>query len=38
MQLLPDDLVTQVIHSIKDEPIIHFLNLCNKICNTFQRI
>jgi hypothetical protein len=39
MQLLPDDLVTQIIiQSIKDEPVIHFLNLRNKICDTFQRI
>jgi hypothetical protein len=36
MQLLPDELVTQIIiHSIKDEPIFHFLNLRNKICGTF---
>jgi hypothetical protein len=39
MQLLPDELVTQIIiHSIKDEPITHFLNLRNKICGTFRRI
>jgi hypothetical protein len=39
MQLLLDELVTQIIiHSIKDEPIFHFLNLCNKICSTFRRI
>jgi hypothetical protein len=39
MQLLPDELVTQIIiHSIKDEPIFHFLNLCNKICSTFRHI
>jgi hypothetical protein len=39
MQLLPDDLVTKIIiHSIKDEPVFHFLNLHNKICGTFQRI
>jgi hypothetical protein len=26
MQLLPDELVTQIIiHSIKDEPVFHFL-------------
>jgi hypothetical protein len=38
MQLLPDDLVTQIIiHSIKDEPVFHFLKLRNKICGTFQR-
>jgi hypothetical protein len=37
--LLPDELVTQIIiHSIKDEPIFHFLNLHNKICGTFRRI
>jgi hypothetical protein len=36
MQLLPDDLVTKIIiHSIKDEPVFHFLNLHNKICGTF---
>jgi hypothetical protein len=35
MQLLPDELVTQIIiHSIKDEPIFHFLNFRNKICGT----
>jgi hypothetical protein len=39
MQLLPDELVTQIIiHSIKDEPIFHFPNLRNKIYGTFQRI
>jgi hypothetical protein len=39
MLLLPDELVTQIIiHSIKDEPIFHFLNLRNKICGTFRRI
>jgi hypothetical protein len=39
MQLLPDELVTQIIiHSIKDEPIFHFLNLLNKICGTFRHI
>jgi hypothetical protein len=39
MQLLLDELVTQIIiHSIKDEPVIHFLNLHNKICGTFRRI
>jgi hypothetical protein len=39
MQLLPHDLVTQIIiHSIKDEPVIHFLNHRNKICGTFRRI
>jgi hypothetical protein len=39
MQLLPDDLVTQIIiHSIKDELVFHFLNLRNKICGTFRRI
>jgi hypothetical protein len=37
--LPPDELVTQIIiHSIKDEPIFHFLNLHSKICGTFQRI
>jgi hypothetical protein len=39
MQLLPDDLVTQIIiHSIKDEPIFHFLNIRNKICGSFRCI
>jgi hypothetical protein len=39
MQLLPNELVTQIIiHSIKDKPIFHFLNLRNKICGTFRRI
>jgi hypothetical protein len=39
MQLLPDELVTQIIiHSIKDELVINFLNLRNKICGTFLRI
>jgi hypothetical protein len=37
--LLPDELLTKIIiHSIKDEPIFHFLNLRNKICSTFWRI
>jgi hypothetical protein len=39
IQLLPDELVTQIIiHSIKDKPVFHFLNLRNKICGTFWRI
>jgi hypothetical protein len=39
MLLLPDELVTQIIiHSIKDEPVFHFLNLHNKICGTFRCI
>jgi hypothetical protein len=39
MLLLPDELLTNIIiHSIKDEPIFHFLNLRNKICSTFRRI
>jgi hypothetical protein len=39
MLLLPDELVTQnIIHTIKDEHVFHFLNLRNKICGTFQRI
>jgi hypothetical protein len=39
MQQLLDELVTQIIiHSIKDESVIHFLNLHNKICGTFRRI
>jgi hypothetical protein len=39
MQLLPDELLTKtIIHSIKDEPVFHFLNLRNKICNTFRCI
>jgi hypothetical protein len=39
MLLLPDELLTKIIiHSIKDEPVFRFLNLRNKICNTFRRI
>jgi hypothetical protein len=39
MLLLPDELITKIIiHSIKDEPIFHFLNLRTKICGTFWRI
>jgi hypothetical protein len=39
MLLLSDELLTKiVIHSIKDEPIFHFLNYRNKICSTFRRI
>jgi hypothetical protein len=39
MLLLSDELVTKIIiHSVKDEPVFHFLNLCNKICGTFRRI
>jgi hypothetical protein len=39
MLLLPDELLTKInIHSIKDEPVFHFLNLRNKICSTFWRI
>jgi hypothetical protein len=39
MLLLPDELVTKItIHSIKDEPVFHFLKLRNKICGTFRRI
>jgi hypothetical protein len=39
LMLLPDELVTQIIiHSIKDEPIFHFLNLRNQICGTFRCI
>jgi hypothetical protein len=39
MQLLPDELITQIIiHSIKDKPIFNFLNLRNKIYDTFCRI
>jgi hypothetical protein len=39
MLLLPDELVTKIIiHSIKDEPVFHFLNLRNKICGTFRCI
>jgi hypothetical protein len=38
MQVLLDELVTQIIIlSIKDEPVIHFLNLRNKICDIFRR-
>jgi hypothetical protein len=37
--LLPDELLTKIIiHSIKDVAVFHFLNLCNKICDTFRRI
>jgi hypothetical protein len=37
--LLLYELLTKIIiHSIKDEPIFHFMNLGNKICNTFRRI
>jgi hypothetical protein len=39
MLLLPDELLTKIfIHSIKDEPIFHFLNLRNKFYGTFRRI
>jgi hypothetical protein len=39
MLLLPDEILTKIIiHSIKDEPVFHFLKLRNKICNTFWRI
>jgi hypothetical protein len=39
MLLLLDELLTKIIiHSIKDEPVFHFLNLRNKICSTFRRI
>jgi hypothetical protein len=39
MLLLPDELLSQIIiHSIKDEPVFHFLNLRNKIRDTFRRI
>jgi hypothetical protein len=35
MLLLPDELLTKIIiHSIKDEPVFHFLNLHNKIYGT----
>jgi hypothetical protein len=37
MQLLPDELVNQIIiHSIKDEPVFHFLKLRKRICGTFR--
>jgi hypothetical protein len=37
--LLSDELISQIIiHSIKDEPVYHFLNLRNKIYDTFWRI
>jgi hypothetical protein len=37
--LLLDELLTMIIiHSIKDEPVFHFVNLRNKICSTFRRI
>jgi hypothetical protein len=39
MLLLPDELLTKIIiHSIKDVDVFHFLNLLNKICDTFRRI
>jgi hypothetical protein len=39
MLLLSNELLTKIIiHSIKDEAIIHFLNLRNKICSTFRCI
>jgi hypothetical protein len=39
IKLLLDELVTQIIiHSIKDEPVFHFLNLRNKISSTYRRI
>jgi hypothetical protein len=37
--LLPDELLTKIIiHSIKDVAVFHFLNLRNKIYDTFRRI
>jgi hypothetical protein len=37
--LLPDELLTKIIiHSIKDVAVFHFLNLHNKICDSFWRI
>jgi hypothetical protein len=37
--LLLDELLSKIIiHSIKVEPIFHFLNLHNKICGTFRRV
>jgi hypothetical protein len=37
--LLPDELLTKIIiHSIKDEPVFHFMNLRNKICSIFRRV
>jgi hypothetical protein len=39
MLLLPNELLTKIIiHSIKDDPVFHFLNLRTKICGTFRRI
>jgi hypothetical protein len=39
MLLLPDELPTEIIiHTIKDEPVFHFLNLRSQICGTFQHI
>jgi hypothetical protein len=38
MLLLPDELLTKIIHSIKDVAIFHFLNIRNKICGTFRCI
>jgi hypothetical protein len=39
MLLLLDDLITEIIiHSIKDELVIHFLILRKQICGTFRCI
>jgi hypothetical protein len=39
MLLLPDELLIKIIiHSIKDAPVFHSMNLHNKICSTFWRI
>jgi hypothetical protein len=39
MLLLLDELLTKIIiYSIKDVVVFHFLNLRNKICDTFRRI
>jgi hypothetical protein len=35
MLLLPDELLTKIIHSINDVAVFHFMNLRNKICGTF---
>jgi hypothetical protein len=39
MLLLLDELLTKIIiHSIKDVAVFHFLNIRNKICDTFRCI
>jgi hypothetical protein len=39
MLMLSDELLTKIIiHSIKNEPVFHLLNLCTKIYSTFRHI